>query len=182
MPLLMAVLVAAALQFLLGYNTAVMNAPASVVFPDHSTAEWSIAVSAFAIGGPFGAFIGGSLANQQGRRGAILIDAWIFFAGGILMTFAPSVYWLIPARLITGFASGLASVLVPVYLGEIAPPTLRGTLGTCTQFACVIGILVADMLGIPLATAGGWRYLFAVTPFLCLVQVSKYIKLYEDII
>ena len=39
-----------------------------------------------------------------------------------------------------GFASGLSSVVVPVYLGEIAPPTLRGTLGTCTQFACVIGM------------------------------------------
>ena len=64
----MAVFVAMISQFLVGYNTAVMNAPASVVFPGHSTTEWSLAVSAFAIGGPFGAMIGGLLANKRGRR------------------------------------------------------------------------------------------------------------------
>jgi SP family facilitated glucose transporter-like MFS transporter 3 len=64
----MAVLVAIISQFLVGYNTAVMNAPAAVVFPDHTTTEWSFAVSAFAIGGPFGAMIGGLLANKRGRR------------------------------------------------------------------------------------------------------------------
>ena len=50
--LLMAVLVAVTAQFLVGYNLGVMNAPSKVVFPSHTTVEWSIAVSAFAIGGP----------------------------------------------------------------------------------------------------------------------------------
>lgn len=52
LPLLFSVLVAIIAQFLVGYNTGVMNAPESVVFPGHTTTEWSIAVSAFAIGGP----------------------------------------------------------------------------------------------------------------------------------
>ena len=51
-PLLMAVLVAVTAQFLVGYNTGVINAPSKVVFPSHTTIEWSLAVSAFAIGGP----------------------------------------------------------------------------------------------------------------------------------
>lgn len=46
-----------------------MNAPASVVFPTHTTFEWSLAVSAFAIGGPGGAVLGGYLANKKGRKG-----------------------------------------------------------------------------------------------------------------
>jgi len=54
--------------------------------------------------------------------------------------------------------------------GEIAPPTLRGTLGTLTQFAIVIGILVADVFAFPLATVSRWRYLFSVTPLLCVFQ------------
>lgn len=54
----MTVVVAVIAQFLVGYNTGVMNAPADVVFPGHTTTEWSVAVSAFAIGGPFGAFLG----------------------------------------------------------------------------------------------------------------------------
>lgn len=64
----MAVLVAVLSQFLVGYNTAVMNAPASVVFPDHSSTVWAVAVAAFAVGGPFGAIYGGLSANKLGRR------------------------------------------------------------------------------------------------------------------
>jgi SP family facilitated glucose transporter-like MFS transporter 3 len=45
------------------------------------------------------------------------------------MALTPNIWVLIPARLITGFAAGLSTVVVPVYLGEIAPPTLRGALG-----------------------------------------------------
>ena len=47
-----------------------------------------------------------------------MINTWIFFIGGIMMTLAPNVYWLIPARLIVGFASGLASVVVSACEGE----------------------------------------------------------------
>lgn len=170
-PLLSAVLVSVISQFLVGYNTAVMNAPQMVVFPDHTIAQWSIAVSAFAIGGPFGAVAGGLMANKMGRKGALLLGSWVFLAGGLLMGLAMNVYWLIPARFLVGFASGLSSVVVPVYLGEIAPPTLRGTLGTCTQFALVIGILVSSLVAFPLATEVLWRYLFLVTPALCVVQL-----------
>lgn len=112
--LVMAVVVAMAAQFLVGYNTSVMNAPEAVVFPGHTTAEWSVAVSAFAIGGPAGAVVGGFLANAQGRRGALLLNTWVFFFGGLMMSIAPSIFWLIPARLLIGFASGVSSVVVPV--------------------------------------------------------------------
>ena len=88
------------------------------------------------------------------------------------MCLAPSIYFLIPARLVIGFASGLSSVVVPVYLGEIAPPTLRGTLGTCTQFAMVIGILMSDIFAFAFATDALWRWLYAITPILCLFQLS----------
>jgi SP family facilitated glucose transporter-like MFS transporter 3 len=170
-PLALACLVSIISSFLVGYNTSVMNAPAAVVFPDHSTAVWSWAVAAFAIGGPGGAIAGGFMANRRGRKGAMMVNMWIFLVGGLIMAVAPSVGWLIPGRFITGFASGLASVLVPVYLGEMAPPTLRGTLGTWTQFAIVIGILFSDLLAFPLATPRYWRCLFAVTPCLALLQL-----------
>lgn len=82
------------------------NAPEPVVFPGHSTAQWATAVSAFAIGGPFGALLAGSISNKNGRRGAIVVNTWIFLMGGILLTFAPNIYWLIPARAIIGFGCG----------------------------------------------------------------------------
>lgn len=176
--LLMAVVVSVIAQFLVGYNTSVMNAPESVVFIGHTTLMWSLAVSAFAIGGPFGSIVGGYLANTRGRKGAMEINNWIFLLGGIIMTFAQQMYWLIVARFIIGFASGVAMVVVPVYLGEIAPPTLRGTLGTCTQFAIVIGILASNLAAFPLATTDKWRYLFMISPLLSLIQLvaSKYLE------
>jgi hypothetical protein len=170
-PLVFAIIVAATSQFLVGYNTGVMNAPEKVVFPGHSTGLWSLAVAAFAVGGPFGAIVGGKMADSRGRRGALLIDTWLFLMGGTLQSFAPDMYTLILARFIIGFASGFSSVLVPIYLGELAPPTLRGMLGTLTQFAMVGGILIADLFAFPFATEGGWRFLFAITPIMAVTQL-----------
>jgi SP family facilitated glucose transporter-like MFS transporter 3 len=171
MPLVFAIIVAAASQFLVGYNTGVMNSPSKVVFPGHSTLSWSLAVAAFAVGGPFGALVGGKMADQRGRRGALLIDTWTFLLGGIIQVFALDMVTIIISRLIIGFASGYSSVLVPIYLGELAPPTLRGMLGTITQFAMVLGILVSNLLAFPLATDDKWRLLFAVTPAIAISQL-----------
>lgn len=171
MPLVFAIIVAAASQFNVGYATGVMNSPVKVVFPGHSTFVWSLAVAAFAVGGPFGAIMGGKLADQRGRRGALLIDIWVFLFGGLLQTLAPDMFTIVLARFIVGFASGFSSVLVPIYLGEMAPPTLRGMLGTVTQFALVTGILASDVLAFSFATEGKWRILFAVTPILSTIQL-----------
>mmetsp|Transcript_2975 Transcript_2975/g.5558 ORF Transcript_2975/g.5558 Transcript_2975/m.5558 type:complete len:699 (+) Transcript_2975:190-2286(+) len=170
-PLIFAVIVAAMGQFLVGYNIGVMNAPEGVVFPSHTTAQWSLAVAAFCFGGPFGANYAGQLADTRGRRGAILICTWTFLLGGILQTFAMNMYAIIGARFIIGIASGISTVIVPIYLGELAPPTLRGTLGTLTQFALVVGILIADCFAFPFATHDKWRALFAVTGIVALLQL-----------
>ena len=53
-PLLVAIFVAGCSQFLVGYNTSVLNAPEAVIFKEHTTFEWSLAVAIFAIGGPIG--------------------------------------------------------------------------------------------------------------------------------
>lgn len=170
-PLIFAVMVAAMGQFLVGYNIGVMNAPESVVFPSHSTGEWSLAVAAFCFGGPFGANIAGTLADTRGRRGALLICTWTFLLGGIIQTTAINMYTIIAARFVIGLASGISTVIVPIYLGELAPPTLRGTLGTLTQFALVVGILISDLFAFPFATIEKWRLLFAVTVFVSFVQL-----------
>ena len=116
-PLILSVISASILQFILGFNTAIMNAPQAVVFPGHSTLDWAIAVASLSIGGPFGAIAGGILANMKGRKGAIIVNVWIYFVGSIIMALAPNIYWLIPARIVIGVGSGLASVVVPIYLG-----------------------------------------------------------------
>jgi SP family facilitated glucose transporter-like MFS transporter 3 len=113
----------------------------------------------------------GKLADTRGRRGALLINVWAFLFGGLLQTFSIDMYSIIIARFLIGFASGTSSVLVPIYLGELAPPALRGFFGTLTQFALVTGILVSDLLSFILATSRLWRYLFSITSIGAVVQL-----------
>jgi len=56
-------------------------------------------------------------------------------------------------------------------LGELAPPTMRGTLGTLTQFALVSGILVSSLLAFPFATESQWRILLSATPVIAIMQL-----------
>jgi MFS family permease len=67
-----------------------MNAPAAVVFPGHSTFMWSLAVSSFAVGGPFGAIAGGTMANKLGRRGR---DSDIVGYCGYILEIYIGIYW-----------------------------------------------------------------------------------------
>jgi SP family facilitated glucose transporter-like MFS transporter 3 len=75
-PLVFAIIVAVASQFLVGYNAGVTNAPKKVVFPGHSTALWAVAVAAFAVGG--------NMADYRGRREALLICTYTFLLCGLL--------------------------------------------------------------------------------------------------
>ena len=64
MPLLRSSCLALLTTFSVGYNSGVVNAAAAVVFPGHTTWQWSLAVSVFALGAPFGAIAGGKLAGM----------------------------------------------------------------------------------------------------------------------
>mmetsp|Transcript_28254 Transcript_28254/g.58700 ORF Transcript_28254/g.58700 Transcript_28254/m.58700 type:complete len:706 (-) Transcript_28254:269-2386(-) len=170
-PLIFAVLIASLLMFNMGYNISVMNAPEPFVFPGHSTLSWSMAVAAFCVGGPFGATLAGGWADDRGRRGALLLTTWLFIIGGLIQALAPTLTVVIAARAVIGVASGASTVLVPIYLGELAPPNMRGVIGTMTQFACVIGILFADVVGFYLANASRWRYMFLLISIMAMMQL-----------
>lgn len=62
-----------------------------------------------------------------------------------------------------------ATVITPVYLRELAPPSLRGTFGAMSGFTLAVGIHVCSLLAFALSNAAGWRYLFAVTPIVAVV-------------
>lgn len=170
-PLLSAVALSMIAQLLNGYNSVVVNAAESVAFPGHSTGSWALSVSILPITALLGASFAGSMAESQGRHGALVLTTWTFLIGGAIQTFAANMVTFIVSRAIIGIACGFTSVLIPLYLGELAPPTLRGTFGTLTQFGGVIGILGSDLLAFPFGTATGWRILFMVTPILALTQL-----------
>ncbi|XP_037037637.1 glucose transporter type 1 isoform X15 [Bradysia coprophila] len=166
------------LQF--GYNTGVINAPGKNIenfmkdvykdrYGEDVSEEFikqlrSVAVSIFAIGGMFGGFSGGWMANRFGRKGGLLLNNVLGIAGACLMGFTKishSYEILFLGRFIIGLNCGLNTSLVPMYISEIAPLNLRGGLGTVNQLAVTIGLLLSQVLGIEqiLGTNDGWPVL-----------------------
>lgn len=84
--------------------------------------------------------------RSLGVKRTVMITLILFFLSGVLMCFSRSMLELTLGRTVAGLASGSSTVIVPLYLGEISPPNIRGTLGTVTQFAMVIGILFSNVL------------------------------------
>jgi len=95
-----------------------------------------------------GAFVGYFM-DRIGRRGG-LAAACLPFAGGFAwIALTDSSYTqLIIARILTGFAVGMVSCTVPVFIAEVAPPDLRGALGCINQLAITIGIFAVYASGI----------------------------------
>lgn len=170
-PLMASSLIACIGQFCFGYNTSATNGPEELIFPGRTATQWAMAVAAFALGGPVGAGFGGAVANRFGRKVAAYIEASAFVFSGLLQCFAPNIQLFTLGRFICGAASGFSSVLVPVYLGEIAAPVLRGAMATVSQMALVGGILAADLVSFGKATLG-WRGVFAVSPALAILQLG----------
>ncbi|KAM9604639.1 solute carrier family 2, facilitated glucose transporter member 2 isoform 2-T2 [Trichechus inunguis] len=115
------------------------------------TMLWSLSVSSFAVGGMIASVFGGWLGDKLGRIKAMLVANILSLTGALLMgcsKLGPSHIFIISGRAVSGLYSGLISGLVPMYIGEIAPTTLRGALGTIHQLAIVMGILISQIVGL----------------------------------
>ncbi|XP_019318700.1 solute carrier family 2, facilitated glucose transporter member 2 isoform X1 [Panthera pardus] len=139
------------------------------------TMLWSLSVSSFAVGGMIASFFGGWLGDQLGRIKAMLVANVLSLAGALLMGFSklgPSHILIISGRSISGLYCGLISGLVPMYIGEIAPTTLRGALGTLHQLAIVTGILISQIVGLNfiLGSHEQWHILLGLSALPAILQ------------
>ena len=117
-------------------------------------------VSSVLIGAVIGAATNGILADIFGRKKIILATALIFILGSIMCAFAPNVYILIISRIFVGFAVGIVNFVVPLYLSEISPKNLRGTLVSLYQWAITSGILFSYFINAAFAQAVyNWRWM-----------------------
>ncbi|WMV16852.1 hypothetical protein MTR67_010237 [Solanum verrucosum] len=118
-------------------------------------------VSTVLAGAFVGSFTGGALADKFGRTKTFILDAIPLSVGAFLCTTAQSVQAMIIGRLLTGVGIGISSAIVPLYISEISPTEIRGTLGTVNQLFICIGILVALVVGLPLSgNPSWWRTMF----------------------
>ena len=112
------------------------------------------------LGATAGAAAAGALSDRFGRRPVILAVALLFAIGALLSGLADTLWVLLAARLLVGLAIGVASMLTPLYLSEIAPAEKRGAVVSLNQFCITFGILLSYVVDYALAgTQGGWRWM-----------------------
>lgn len=113
---------------------------------DLSAFDEGLMTAAVPFGALFGALIGGPLSGHIGRRGALLCAATLFTIGALLAGMATAVWMLTFSRLGLGLAVGVAAIVAPLYISEIAPAHRRGMLVSVYQLAITIGILSAYLV------------------------------------
>lgn len=84
---------------------------------------------------------------RRGRKVSLLVVSVVSLIGWLVIYFATNYEQVIVGRLISGLASGLASVPATVYTAEVATPKMRGTIVTWTSIAIALGILIVYIFG-----------------------------------
>ena len=176
---------------LFGYDTAVISGtveslrvffiePQQLPLAQASALEGFVVSSAL-IGCILGACAAGWLSQRFGRKPSLQIAAVLFLLSAIGSAW-PELFWGAPGsgnhsflyhfvayRILGGVGVGLASMVSPMYIAEIAPARKRGTLVSWNQFAIIFGMLVIYFVNYAIARQGdadwlhttGWRWMFA---------------------
>jgi len=148
--------------FLFGYDIGIINGALPSIKD-----TWEITplmegtiTSMLFVGAMLGAVSMAPLADKFGRKLMIMATAIIFALGSLACAFSGTPEILVVSRLILGVSVGAASALVPMYMGEISPPAIRGRISGLNQLMITIGMLVS--YGINYAFIGvfeGWRWM-----------------------
>lgn len=164
-------LVAAFGGFLFGYDTAVVSGAIGFLTKQFNlSAEltgW--AASSLLVGCMAGALVGGPMGDRFGRKPSLIFCAVLFALSSLASALPNALGPFAWARFAGGVAIGAASMLSPLYIAEIAPEKIRGTLVALYQLAIVAGILVVFFVNLQIQRMGdetwntqvGWRWMFA---------------------
>lgn len=124
-----------------------------------------LVASSLVFGAVFGSFLSGRISDRKGRRYCLKLVAILCLIGSIGSALAPDLTIMIITRFILGLSVGGASVTVPVFIAEMAPPGQRGRLVSQNEFMIVFGLLIAYVSNALLAhfvhDAHAWRYMLA---------------------
>jgi SP family xylose:H+ symportor-like MFS transporter len=120
-----------------------------------------------------GCIVGGAMAGftsrRLGRKLAMIISALLFLTGAIGTAVPTQLIVFVLFRILGGIGVGMASMLSPMYIAEIAPAAIRGKLVSWNQFAIIFGMLVVYFVNYSISLQGnetwlntvGWRWMFA---------------------
>ncbi|KAF7058801.1 hypothetical protein CFC21_065786 [Triticum aestivum] len=154
------VLTASMANFLFGYHIGVMNGPIEDIarelgFQGNPFLQ-GLVVSIFIVGAFFGSLGSSALVDYLGCRRTLQIDSIPLILGAFISAQAHSLDEMLLGRFLVGIGIGVNTVLVPIYISEVAPTKYRGTLGTLCQIGTCLGIIAALSLGIPSESDPHW--------------------------
>lgn len=162
--------VAATGGLLFGYDTAVI---AGTIGPLQTKFELSPLMQGWAascalIGCAIGAMFAGGIADRYGRKKVMILSGFLFLFSAIGSAIPITFSHFVIARIIGGLGVGAASIISPLYISEVAPAKIRGSLVTLYQLAIVLGMLLIYFINMKVAGLGdetwntnlGWRYMF----------------------
>ena len=152
---------------LFGYDNGIIGAALLFIPRDLPLTPWQqgAVVSATVFGAMLGALGSGPAADRQGRQRILLAAGAVFTVGALGAGAAPTVTVLVAFRFVLGLAIGIASVMVPLYLAEIAPARHRGVVTSLNQYMIIVGTVLASAIGFGLAFTGSWRWMLLIGVF-----------------
>jgi MFS family permease len=133
--------------FLLGFDSAVISGATPFYRETFGLNSGSMligfSVSSLILGAILGNIVAGGMADRFGRRKVLMVTAMLFVISAVYTAFSTDIINFIVARIIGGLGVGMAILIAPMYIAEIAPRKLRGTLVTFNQLNIVLGISIA---------------------------------------
>ncbi|MGW2861347.1 sugar porter family MFS transporter [Streptomyces sp. NPDC001205] len=143
--------------FLFGYDSSVINGAVEAIRDRYSIGSGTLAqvIAIALIGCAIGAATAGRIADRIGRIRCMQIAAVLFTISAVGSALPFALWDLAFWRIIGGFAIGMASVIGPAYIAEVAPPAYRGRLGSFQQAAIVIGIAISQLVNWGILNAAG---------------------------
>lgn len=116
-------------------------------------------VSCLYISAAIAGFLATSIARKYGRRVPLFISGVFFFAGAAVQAGAVNIAMVVVGRVLLGVGVGIASLVMPIYNNEVAPPHMRGAMNILFQLNVTIGILAAGLInyGASYIHPWGWR-------------------------
>ncbi|WP_303309591.1 sugar porter family MFS transporter [Hymenobacter sp. BT730] len=163
-------MVAAVGGLLFGYDTAVIAGAIGFLQANYhlSPAMMGWIASCAIVGCMVGALFAGALSDRIGRKKVLMLSAILFAVSSIGTAMPPDLTWFVAFRLVGGLGIGIASILAPMYITEIAPAAIRGRLVSINQLGIVTGILLIYFVNAGIAglydeawnISVGWRWMF----------------------
>ena len=137
--------VAAIGGILFGYDTAVISGTTAIVKAQFGLSDagegWYVGCAL--IGSICGVLAAGTLSDYLGRKLTMLISAALFSISAIGCAVCGSFDSLVAYRIIGGVGIGIVSIVSPIYISEVSPAKIRGTLVSLYQLAVTVGFLLA---------------------------------------